>query len=82
VPVGVARQLVPLGDDPPDQRRVAACHPSEHEEGRPGAGAGEDVEQLVRVALDPPLERAPAGRSEARADVLGVEPVLDVERRQ
>lgn len=80
VEVGVARHLVTLRHDPPDERGVAPSHPPQYEERRPGPDLRQDIEELVRVPLDPSLQGVPIGPWEAGLHVLGVEPVLRVER--
>ena len=77
----VARDLVSLAHDPPDDRRVPFRDPTQHEEGRSGPSGREDVQEFVNVRFEPGLEPVPIVGGEARPDVLGVEPILDIEGR-
>jgi hypothetical protein len=73
---------VSLVNDPPDDPGEAIGDPAQYEEGRPGLSGGEDIQELVDVGLEPRLELIPVVRGEAAPDVLGVEPVLDIEARE
>ena len=73
--------LVSVVHDPPHDRGVAFRDPPKDEERRSGLGGCEDIQELVNVRFEPRLQPIPIMRGEARPDVLGVEPVLDVEGR-
>ena len=49
----VTRQLVPIRKDPAHQRGVPLGNPTQDEEGRLGAGRGENVENALGAPLDP-----------------------------
>ena len=76
----MARDLVPVIDDPAHERGVPFRDPPQHEHRGPRPDVGEDIEERVRVRLQTWLHRRRVEGGQADTDVLGVEPVLDVER--
>ena len=81
VQIGMTGDLVSIVHDPLHDRGVAFRDPPEDEERRSDPGGCKDIQELVNVRFEPRLQPVPIMRWQARPDVLGVEPVLDVEGR-
>jgi len=67
--------------DVADQRRLALGHPAQDEERRAHAMRLQEIEDDARPVADSARTVVPGGSREYRAQVLDLEPFLDVERQ-
>ena len=76
----VARQFVPIREDPSDQCGVPLANPAQYEEGRLSARLGENIEDALGVALNPLRQAVPVLAVNRRSEGLDLEIILDIDR--
>src|SRR6185437_16342404 len=75
----VAGELMPLGDDAAHQRGMALADPARREEGGADAGSGEQIEQPLGVALDPPRPALPVLAADRPPEGMDLEIIFDID---